>query len=442
MASREQNPRRFRVTIACGGGRTMDFPWLAEAGSLAASRLANDRRAGEGNREDRVPETVTAGRLPRSLFITQDFPPRIGGAQSYYWGMIRTLRPEEVVVLAPAHPQAAAFDAAQPYTIVRSSMPILWPTAGLRRQAEELIARHRVDLVQLGHPLPAGLLGPALRRRTGRPYLVFLGGAEVTLPAALPGLSALLRRVLGGASLLVAVSGFTAAAARRVVRGRVPAEVVRPALPIDELEPPGDDEIAAARDALGVRGPLIVCVGRLVPRKGQDRLVEALGTLTNEFPLAELALIGDGRLAGALRARAARLGIADRVRLLGALPQGELRRWLAAADVFASPCRDRWGGLEVEGYGLVFAEAALMGLPVIAGRSGGAPEAVRDGDTGIVVDGASPAAVAEALRRLLRMSEEERRAMGRRGRELALSRHAPEVAGERYRHLLADMGGR
>lgn len=389
-----------------------------------------------------MPETVTAGQMPRSLFITNDFPPRIGGAQSYYWGMIQTLDPDEVVVLAPAHREAAAFDAAQPYTIVRARRSVLWPTAALRRQAEDLIARHQLQLVQLGHPLPAGLLGPALRRSTGRPYLVFLGGAEVTLPAAIPVIGSLLRRVLCNAALLVTVSEFTAAAATRVTRGKTPAQVLRPALDVQAFMPPSDDEVTAARARLKVDGELIVCLGRLVPRKGQDKLVEALALLSAEFPQAELTLIGSGRLARALRARARRLGVAGRVHLTGALPDDKVREWLRAADVFASPCRSRWAGLEVEGYGIVFAEAALMGLPVVAGRSGGAPEAVADGGSGLVVDGASAVQVAQALAHLLRLSPVQRREMGRRGRALALARHAPAVAGRRYRDLLFEMSQR
>ena len=194
------------------------------------------------------------------------------------------------------------------------------------------------------------------------------------------------------------------------------------------------------RDRLKVDGELIVCLGRLVPRKGQDKLVEALALLSSEFPRAELTLIGSGRLARARRARARRLGVADRVRLTGALPDEQVREWLRAADVFASPCRSRWAGLEVEGYGIVFAEAALMGLPVVAGRSGGAPEAVADGESGLVVDGASAAQVAQALAHLLRLSPAQRREMGQCGRALALARHDPAVAGRRYRDLLIEMG--
>jgi phosphatidylinositol alpha-1,6-mannosyltransferase len=356
--------------------------------------------------------------------------------------MIRTLDPDEVVILAPAHRDAAAFDATHPYRVVRSRHAVLWPTADLRRQAQALIERHDLQLVQLGHPLPAGLLGPMLRRRTGREYLVFLGGAEVTLPAAFPLAGGLLRHVLRNAALLVTVSEFTAAAATRIARGRTPAQVVRPALDVQAYGPPEDAEVAAARAQLGVNAELIVCLGRLVPRKGQDKLVAALAMLGDEFPRAELTLIGSGRLARGRRAPPRRPGGAKRRQLNGALPDDHVRLWLRAADVFASPCRSRWGGLEVEGYGLVFAEAALMGLPVVVGRSGGAPEAVIDGRSGIVVDGRSTTEVAQALARLLRLSPSQRRQMGERGRELALARHDPAAAGRRYREVLSELGRR
>jgi len=384
---------------------------------------------------------VPTGRAPRSLFITQDFPPRLGGFQSYYWGLIQTLDAEDVVILASDHPGAASFDATHPYRVVRHPRSILLPTPALRRSAERLIAEHDLRLVQLGQTLPNGLLGPALKRRTGLPYLVLLAGAELTLPAALPGSGAAVRHVLGRAALLLTVSGYTAAAVERVVAGKVPVAVLRPALDLDGLDGPGMPAVksnAADTTLPGVRagGPLVVCVGRLVPRKGQDRLIDALALLTPRYPGLELALVGSGRLAASLGRRAQRLGVGDRVHLLGALPRSRVAEWLAAADVFASPCRVRWGGLEVEGFGIVFAEAAAAGLPVLAGRSGGAPEAVADGDTGIVIDGSSASEVAAGLERILRLGSAGRRMMGERGRVLARERHAPAVVGRRYRELL------
>jgi phosphatidyl-myo-inositol dimannoside synthase len=372
----------------------------------------------------------------RTLFVTNDFPPRIGGAQSYYWGVIQTLDPDEVIVLAPAHVEAAAFDATHPYTVVRAPTTVLWPTTELLHHVETLAARVDAELVQLGHPLPAGLLGPQLRKRSGLPYVVFLGGAEVTVPGAVPGLSSLLRHVLGKASLLLTVSEYTARAASHQVRGAVPAEVLRPPLPVDAFTPATADEAAQLRRELGIDGELVVCLGRLVPRKGQDMLIDALALLREERPCLHLSLVGEGRLATRLYERAQRRGVGERVHVTGPLADPAVKDWLRAADLFASPCRTRWGGFEVEGFGIVFAEAALSGLPVMAGRSGGAPEAVVEGVTGTVVDGRSAHQVAAALAWILGLSPERRREMGARGREFALLRHSPVTVGARYRELL------
>ena len=380
---------------------------------------------------------LVGGPVPRTLFVTNDFPPRVGGAQTYYWNMLQTLDPDEVVVVAPSHPDAAAFDAGHPYTVVRDRRPVLLPTPALERLCARLIGEHDLDLLQLGHPLPAGLLGPWLRRTAHVPYVVFLGGAEVTVPGAVPGLARLLRTVLIEAALLLTVSRYTADQAGRLTRGLARAEVLRPALDVDRFDAALALDQGAARAALGLAGrPLVVCVGRLVSRKGQDMLIDAMAGLTGPFPDARLALVGGGRLAGELRKRAAAAGIADRVLLPGEVTGDRLHLWLRAADVFAGPSRTRLRGLEIEGFGIVSAEAALSGLPVIVGRSGGAPEAVIDGESGFVVDAHGPVELRAALARLLAMSAEERRRMGESGRRLALSRHSPEVAAARYHELL------
>ena len=332
--------------------------------------------------------------------------------------------------------EAAAFDTTHPYKVVRASAAVLWPTRALYQQTAELAAKVGAELIQLGHPLPAGLLGPRLKEHFGLPYIVFLGGAEVTLPGAVPGMNNLLRHVLGNAAMLLTVSEYTARAASRQVRGSVPAGVLRPPLNVDEFVPADFAEALELRRRLGVDGELVVCLGRLVPRKGQDMLIDALALLRHEFPRLHLVIIGEGRLATRLYDRAQRRRVGDRVHLTGALVDAAVKDWLRAADLFASPCRTRWGGFEVEGFGIVFAEAALMGLPVIAGRSGGAPEAVLEGQTGTAVDGSSAHQVAAALASLLRLAPERRRQMGASGRELALSRHTPAVVGERYRELL------
>jgi phosphatidylinositol alpha-1,6-mannosyltransferase len=379
-------------------------------------------------------ERHTGERVPRSLFVTNDFPPRVGGAQTYYWNMIQTLDPGEVVIVAPAHRDAAAFDATHPYTVIRTAGTAVRPAPSVERLCERLIAEHDLELLQLGHPLPAGVLGPWLRRTARVPYVIFLGGAEITVPGAVPGVARLLEWVLAESSLLFTVSQYTADQAVRLSGGLARAEVLRPALDVQRYALTQVADALAARAALGLDdAPLVVCVGRLVPRKGQDMLIAALAGLNGAFPDARLALVGGGRLADELRRRAAAAGLADRVILPGEVPAGELSLWLQAAD---GPSRTRFRGLEVEGFGIVYAEAALTGLPVIAGRSGGASEAVVEGETGFVVDAHKPDELVAVLGRVLSMSSKERRRMGARGRLLALSRHAPEVAAARYHDLL------
>jgi phosphatidyl-myo-inositol dimannoside synthase len=383
-----------------------------------------------------VQQDVRQPRIPRSLFITNDFPPRIGGAQSYYWGLIQLLDPADVVVVAPDQPGSRDFDRTHPYRVHRYPLEQLRPSRGLMDLSLELIEKHGLELVQFGHPLPTGLLGPRIAKRTGLPYIVFLGGAEVTVPAAMPIGSSLLRHVLGNAALLATVSDFTASVASKEVRGRVPAITLRP--PLDgAFNLPVEPGKAEAKAELGIDGELVIIIGRLVPRKGQDRLIESLALLREEFPRLHLAIIGSGRIEKRLERMAVSLGVRDRVRMTGSLGAGDLMIWLKAADIFACPCRTRWGGLEVEGFGIVFAEASLARLPVLAGRSGGAPESVKNGETGIIPAGDSSEEVAEALNRLLSMSPEARMAMGERGREFTLSRHAPEVVARHYRELLA-----
>ena len=385
----------------------------------------------------------SSGRTPRTLFVTNDFPPRVGGAQTYYWNMIQTLDPGDVVVVAPAHAAAADFDATHPYAVVRTSHSTVLPTSELERLCERLIAEHDLELVQLGHPLPAGLLGPWLRRTARVPYVVFLGGAEITVPGALPVVSRLLRWVLAESSLLLTVSQYTADQAVRLSGGLARAEVLRPALEVERYAHTRAGDVAAARAALGLGDEtLVLCVGRLVARKGQDMLIESLAALDGGLGDVRLALVGGGRLAGELRSRAAAAGVAERVYLPGEVSAEELGLWLQAADIFAGPSRTRLRGLEVEGFGIVFAEAALTGLPVVAGRSGGSPEAVVEGETGFVVDAQTPDELIGALDRLLRMSADERRRMGAAGRRLALSRHDPEVAAERYHELLRRAAAR
>ncbi len=368
------------------------------------------------------------------LLVTNDYPPKFGGIQSYLYELWRRQPSGSVSVLTIAQHDAAAFDAAAPHPITRLATRVLLPLPRVRQAVEAEAARRGAGLVLLDPALLIGAIGPQL----SLPYGVILHGAEVTVPARLPGARSLLARVLGGAAILVAAGGYPAAEARRLL-GRVvpPLVVVPPGVDAERFVPLEAGARSAVRAELGlpVEGRLVVGVSRLVPRKGFDVLIEAVGALAATERDLTLAIGGTGRDA----VRLARLAEAHRapVRFLGRVSDEQLPRLLAAADVAAMCCRDRWLGLEQEGFGIVFLEAAAAGVAALAGRSGGSEEAVAHEETGLVVDRPGDAqAVMAALARLLGDAETRAR-FGAAGRQRAIE----EFSYDRLARRLGDMLG-
>ncbi len=364
------------------------------------------------------------------LFVTNDFPPKIGGIQTMLWELWRRLDPASFVVLTTPHPDAAAWDAEQPFRVVRTKEKVLLPTPSLRGRIEALAGEIGARHVVLDPALPVGLLGPRLR---GLAYGIVVHGAEVTVPGRLPGSAQLLGRVLRGAGLVVSAGGYPLAEAERAARRALPSVLVPPGVDTDRFRPLAPDEKAEARARLGlpVDGQLVVSVSRLVPRKGMDVLVRAAALLAPTRPDLTVAIGGSGRDSGRIARLATSTGAP--VRVLGRIEHADLPALYGSADVYAMLCRNRWAGLEQEGFGIVFLEAAAAGVPQVAGDSGGSAEAVVHGETGLVVDRPDDAtAVAAALEQLL--SDPERRtAMGAAARERA-------VAGFTYAGLAARLG--
>lgn len=362
----------------------------------------------------------------RHLLVTNDFPPKVGGIQAYLWELWRRLDPARFVVLtACSDPGAPEFDAAQsPHGVRIERVPgrtLYLPTPSVRQRVRALAEETGASLVVFDPVLPLGLLGPQL----GLAYGVVLHGAEAVIPSRLPGSRGLLERVLLGASLVVSAGRYPAEVMSPMVGGGGPG----PSRPLHVEVPPGVDCTrfgplgAAARGAVRRRlgladaGPLVVSVSRLVPRKGMDVLVEAVRRLAPSFPDMTLAVAGTGRDEARLVAQARQTG--SPVRFLGEVSEEDKVALLGCADVFAMACRSRWGGLEQEGFGIVFLEAAASGAPQVAGESGGAAEAVDHGRTGFVVRHPERVAdVAAALRRLL-ADDALRRAMGDAARRRA-----------------------
>ncbi|MHB1533522.1 MAG: glycosyltransferase family 4 protein [Acidimicrobiales bacterium] len=320
----------------------------------------------------------------RHLLLTNDFPPKIGGIQSYLWELWRRLPPDEVTVLTSPHADAAAFDAAQPFRIVRTREPVLLPNPVLARHVRRLAEEVGAEAVVIDPAIPLGLIGPGL----DLPYAAVLHGAEVAVPARLPATRQLLRRVIVGAELLIVSGRYPADEARRLVgwHGRVPPVAqIPPGVDIERFVPlPAIDRAAVrARFGRGGTGPLGRSVSRLVPRTGRDTWSDAAARLGAERPELIVAIAGAGRDRRRLEHRIRRSGAP--VRLLGRVSDADLPALYGCADVFVLCCRSRWGGLEQEGFGIVFLEAAAAGVASVAGDTGGAAEAVVDGETGLVV---------------------------------------------------------
>ncbi|MEW5355604.1 glycosyltransferase family 4 protein [Streptomyces sp. 16-176A] len=381
--------------------------------------------------------------MRKTLVVTNDFPPRPGGIQAFLHNMALRLDPDRLVVYASTWNRSAegrrataAFDAEQPFTVVRDRTTMLLPTPDATRRATALLREHGCTAVWFGAAAPLGLMAPALRRAGAERLVGTTHGHEAGW-AQLPGARRLLRRIGESTDTLTYLGEYTRS---RIARALTPAAAARMA----QL-PPGVDEKtfhpgsggAEVRARLGLSDrPVVVCVSRLVRRKGQDTLIRALPRILAAEPDTVLLIVGGGPYEKDLRRLAAETGVAASVRFTGPVPWAELPAHYGAGDVFAMPCRTRRGGLDVEGLGIVYLEASATGLPVVAGDSGGAPDAVLDGETGWVVRGAGPEEAADRIVTLLGDAELRRR-MGERGREWVLEKWRWDLLAERLKELLA-----
>ena len=379
--------------------------------------------------------------MKRHLLVTNDFPPKVGGIQNYLWDLWSRLDPASFVVLtASSDDDATSFDAAQAARGVRiERVPgsiLFFPSPQVHRDIDDCVRTHGIDLVLLDPALPLGLLGP----RLGVPYGVILHGAEVTVPGRLPGARTALARVLRDASIVVSAGRYPEAEGRRVAPDlAIPFVEIPPGVDTGAVAPLKAPERRAARARLGLpaTAPIVASVSRLVPRKGMDVLIEAANRLASSYPDLVVAIGGDGRERHHLE-RLAADSLVD-VRVFGRVSDDDRAALLGAADVFVMACRNRWGGLEQEGFGIVFLEAAAFGVPQVAGDSGGAPEAVLDGVTGLVVkDPSDPGAVAEAIRTLL-ADPPLRRRMGRAARKRVQESFDTDVLASRLAEALAGV---
>ena len=354
----------------------------------------------------------------KHLLVTNDFPPKVGGIQNLLWEWWRRLPPDSFAVLTSPHAGAESFDAAQTFEIRRVREPWLLPHPFMVRRINKMAREIGADFVVLDPAVPLGIVGPRLEL----PYMVVLHGAEVTVPGRLPLSRLILSRVLKNASHIIAAGEYPAAEARRAGGGgSLPITVIPPGVDTQRFRPLSNDERISARREFGVGddAELIVGVSRLVPRKGFDTLIEVAAALRTSRPRLQVLIGGGGRDADRLQKLIDKLGAP--VRMLGRVTDEQLPQLYGCADVSAMLCRSRWGGLEQEGFGIVFSEAASCGVPQIAGNSGGAADAVLDGLTGKVVQ--NPSDVAQVAGTVAQLLDDAflRSLMGVASRERALN---------------------
>jgi len=397
-----------------------------------------------------------------TLVVTNDFPPRTGGIESFVLEVTRRLpalaRAESeaeaesesgpaagsaagpaVVVHTARQAGSAALDAelaAAGVLVVRDPSPLMVPTPAITRRVAATARAHGCDRVWFGAAAPLALMAPALRRHGVRRAVATTHGHEVWW-STLPGSRRALRRIGEGTDTLTYLGPWCRSRIERPLSAAARSRMRRLTPGVDDavFHPGCGGERVRRELGLGDR-PVVVCVSRLVARKGQDVLVRAMPAIRRAVPGAALLVVGDGPHRPRIERLVAELGLTGDVVLTGAVPWSQTPAHYDAGDVFCMPTRTRLAGLEPEALGICYLEAAACGLPVVAGNSGGAPDAVLDGENGHVVDGRDVAAVADRVAALLQ-DRAAARAFGERGRAWVSERWGWELQAQRLHHLLA-----
>ncbi|MQY25591.1 glycosyltransferase family 4 protein [Nocardia aurantia] len=374
--------------------------------------------------------------MARTLLVTNDFPPRPGGIQSYVHTLAMQLPPDQLVVYAPRWrgDSHLRFDAQQPFQVVRHPTTLMLPSPLVLRRAAKLLRDERCDSVWFGAAAPLALMSPLLRRAGARHIVASTHGHEVGW-SMLPAARQALRAIGENTDTVTYVSKYTRRRFAAAFGPQAALEYLPPGVDSTVFRPdPAARQELRARYGLGDR-PTILCLSRLVPRKGQDALIVAMQQIRERIDGAVLVIAGGGPYEDRLRGLVAATGLTDDVVFTGRVPAAELAAHHTVADVFAMPSRTRGAGLDVEGLGIVYLEASATGVPVVAGSSGGAPETVLEGRTGTVVDGRSQRQIVDAIVDIL-SDRDAAAAMGAAGRAWVAEQWRWDVLGNRLRELL------
>jgi phosphatidylinositol alpha-1,6-mannosyltransferase len=368
-----------------------------------------------------------------TLIVTNDFPPRTGGIESFVLAMAQRMPADQVVVHTARQRGDAAFDATLGFPVVRDPSPLMVPTPGITRRSAAIAREHGCEQVWFGAAAPLGLMAPALRRAGVQRLVATTHGHEVWW-AQVPVTRQALRRIGRGSDVVTSLGEDCRSRIAPALDPAARARMVQLTPGVDDVafHPGADGAAVRARYGLGER-PVVVCVSRMVARKGQDMLVRALPLIQRQVPDAALLLVGDGPHRAAVEKDVERLGLGESVVFTGRVPWAQTPAYYAAGDVFCMPTRTRLAGLEPEALGICYLEAAATELPVVAGDSGGAPDAVLDGENGY---GRDAAAIADRCARLL-LDRDLAAKFGRRGRAWVAERWRWDDLAVRLQRVLA-----
>ena len=376
--------------------------------------------------------------MEKILCITNDFGPRAGGIETFVIGLIERLPAGSVIVYTSAQENSHDYDRTwlEKYgvEVIRDKAKILLPTPGVAFCVNSLVRDRAIETVFFGAAAPLGLLSRGLRRAGAKKIVALTHGHEVWWSKVWP-FSWAMKRMSRSIDHLTYLGEYTRQVISKAVTAKAASSMVKiaPGIDTDHFAPVDASEL---RKKLGLHDKkTIVSVGRLVHRKGQDILIEAMPAICREIPDAHLVMIGEGPYRSYLENRRKVLGLEEKVTFIGRIQYAELPTYICVGDLFVMPSRSRLAGLEVEGLGIVYLEASACGLPVIAGNSGGAPDAVLAGETGLVVDGTHVNDVASAVIELLNDPERSQR-MGQRGREWIVQEWRWEIWASRFAQLL------
>jgi phosphatidylinositol alpha-1,6-mannosyltransferase len=374
-----------------------------------------------------------------TLFITNDFGPRAGGIETFVHGLIERLPRGSVIVYTSAQPDSDKFDAKWlsefGVEVVRDRSKILLPTPRVIKACQKLVKSRKLTRVAFGAAAPLGIMARSMRSAGAEKIVALTHGHEVWW-AKVPPFSFAINFMSKNIDAITYLGDYTRGEISKAISKNDVGKLVQiaPGIDVDHFVPTDSSELRAQ---LGLADKaVIISVGRLVHRKGQDKLISALPAIRAAVPNVHLVLVGVGPHQKFLENLVAKLNVADCVTFIGRINYSELPKYICVGDIFAMPSRSRFFGLEVEGLGIVYLEASACGLPVVGGKSGGAPDAVLVGETGVVVDGTNSSEIAEACIDLLN-NPELCALMGATGRAWIIENWRWEIWATKYAELLA-----